>query len=833
MRFAERCSWGFHYGWCSAYHLCVGTGPSRFRLRSELAKISKRFNLWYKKLHDQQLYTMIKKIVYIKNIGRFHDAHMGDQGKCGKITLVSAQNGSGKTTIAAILHSLASGEPGFITERDSLSTTGTPKAKLLLDDECYDFEDGKWKQDVSSVKVEVFDTHFVNTNVYAGDHFEHEHKKELYQFIIGETAGSLDKRIRGINDRSRVLSQKINTCKKGINEHINGQVTFDSFTSLPEINSVNRKIEEKKERVQQLKRIDTLQKRRRFGKLESFSIPVLAIKELLERTLDDVSEAAEEKLRKHLREHTDGATEEWIDTGVSYMKDETCPFCCSNTEENDTIRAFREYFSDEYSGHKQDIEKAIREVDTYLPSGGWREIKPSLASNESLLNDWTEDIDFGEVPSYDLGVEVEGIWKRVRSSITESLKRKKESPLEAIQLSESSTEAIDQFRQLQRKIASYNKQVKAWNNSVDAFKDELEGGGLEQAKRELIRLQNSKSRHQAEVSELCESLLQFQKEKRKLKEEKVKKRKELDAAEEELMGKYHDQINSFLDDASADFSIVELEKSMSGGNPSASYAIEISGEIIELGSARAEIGEKGFRNILSEGDRNTLAFAFFYAKVITDLSIADKTVVIDDPVSSLDSARRTTTINAIRKISEISKQVIVLSHSTRFLVDLGNNLNITNKDVDSAIMCIRKSFSPSSSNIEAISPGDLKDQIDDRYMKAIKKVKTFFHGGDASDLDGVESSLRIVLEDTLYRRYPERNLGMSSTSAWVGAIEDANPDSPLYDLKNSTYHKTLKDLNSFIHDSHHADNIPGAPNQDVSQLRVFAKKTLDFVYGTL
>ena len=776
---------------------------------------------------------MIKKIVYIKNIGRFHDAHPGNEGKCGKITLVSAQNGSGKTTIAGILHSLASEEPGFITERDSVSTTGTPKAKLLLDDGCYDFEDGKWKQDVSGVEVEVFDTHFVNTNVYAGDYLEHEHKKELYQFIIGETAGNIDQKVREINSKSRKLSKKINTCKEKIKKHIAGDLALNTFISIQSINDVNKKIEEKKERVRQLKRIDTFQKRSQFNKLKTFSIPVSEIEDILKRTLDDVSEAAEEKLRKHLREHTDNATEEWIDEGVGYAKNETCPFCCSNIAENDTIRAFREYFSDEYSMHKKDIEKALREVDSYLPSGGWRQVKSTFASNESLFDTWTEDIDFGEVTSYNLGAEVEEIWGHVRASIIEDIKKKKESPLKAIQLSESSSEAIAQFRQLQRKIVSYNKQLKAWNDSIDAFKDELEGGGLKQAKRELIRLQNAKRRHQNDVSELCESLLQSQEEKQKLKEKKVKKREELDTAEEELMGKYHDEINSFLDDSGADFRIVKLEKSMSGGNPSANYAVEISGETIELGSARTEIGEKGFRNILSEGDRNTLAFAFFYAKITTDLGIADKTVVIDDPVSSLDSARQTTTINAIRKISRIAKQIIVLSHDPRFLVNVGNKLNIRNKDVDSVIMRIRKSFAPSSSDIEAISPGDLKDQIDDRYMKAIKKVKAFFYDGDTSDLDGVESSLRIVLEDTLSRRYPERNLGMSSTSAWEGAIEDANPGSPLHELKDGAYHTALKDLNSFIHDSHHAGNIPGAPNQDISQLRVFAKKTLDFVYGTL
>lgn len=776
---------------------------------------------------------MIKKIVYLKNVGRFHDAHPGEDGKCGKITLVSAQNGSGKTTVAAILHSLASGEPGFITERDSVSTTGTPEVKLLMDDECYDFENGKWQQDVSDVKIEVFDTHFINTNVYAGDYFEHKHKKALYQFIIGEIAGDLDSKIREINDKSITLSQKIRNLKADIKQHIVGELTLDDFINLPKVNDVETKLKDKKERVRQLKRIDTLQKRSRFDELSSFTIPDSTIEEVLGRTLDDISDAAEEKLRTHLEERTDGATEEWVDSGVSYVEDEICPFCGSNIAENDTVQAFKKYFSKEYSQHKKHIERLIGKVDSYLPSGGWRQIKASFDSNASLFDTWAEDIDFEDITPYEFVEDVEEIWKHVRSSIIEDLKRKKESPLEAYQLAESSNEAISQFRKLMNKITSYNKQIQAWNNKVDNFKEGLKGGNLKEAERELCYFESCQKRNQKKVHKLCESLIGFQEEKQKLQDEKARKREELDAVEKKLMEKYHSKIKDFLEDAGADFRIVELEKSMSGGNPSTNYAIEISGETIEIGSARTEIGEKGFRNILSEGDRNTLAFAFFYAKVMTAPNVKAKTIVIDDPVSSLDSIRRFATLKAIIKIYELAEQVVILSHDPRFLVKLADEIKIKSKNIDSTIMHLRKEFSPSSSEIESISPNELKAQMDDKHIRAIKKIKAFYYDGDTGNLDGVENSLRIVLEDTLSRRYPERNLRMSSTSAWEGAIEDANPDSPLYELKNGPYHETLKELNYFIHDSHHAGNLPGSPNEDISQLRVLAKKTLKFVYGTL
>jgi wobble nucleotide-excising tRNase len=43
-----------------------------------------------------------------------------------------------------------------------------------------------------------------------------------------------------------------------------------------------------------------------------------------------------------------------------------------------------------------------------------------------------------------------------------------------------------------------------------------------------------------------------------------------------------------------------------------------------------------FRNTLSAGDRNALALAFFFASLERDPQRAQKIVVIDDPISSLD-----------------------------------------------------------------------------------------------------------------------------------------------------------------------------------------------------
>jgi len=70
-----------------------------------------------------------------------------------------------------------------------------------------------------------------------------------------------------------------------------------------------------------------------------------------------------------------------------------------------------------------------------------------------------------------------------------------------------------------------------------------------------------------------------------------------------------------------------------------------------------------FRNTLSSGDRNTLALAFFFASLDQDPQLAQKIVVIDDPMTSLDEHRALTTVQEMRRLVPRVSQVIVLSHS--------------------------------------------------------------------------------------------------------------------------------------------------------------------------
>ena len=80
---------------------------------------------------------------------------------------------------------------------------------------------------------------------------------------------------------------------------------------------------------------------------------------------------------------------------------------------------------------------------------------------------------------------------------------------------------------------------------------------------------------------------------------------------------------------------------------------------------------------MSAGDRNTLALAFFFASLDQDPSLADKIIVIDDPISSLDEHRSLTTVQELRRLIQRTGQLFVLSHNKPFLCNLWDGTDST------------------------------------------------------------------------------------------------------------------------------------------------------------
>ena len=76
---------------------------------------------------------MLKKIIAIKNVGRFRNSAALGNPQLAKHTFIVGANGYGKTTICAVLRSLQTGDASHVLGRKTLGSTDAPTIELLLD----------------------------------------------------------------------------------------------------------------------------------------------------------------------------------------------------------------------------------------------------------------------------------------------------------------------------------------------------------------------------------------------------------------------------------------------------------------------------------------------------------------------------------------------------------------------------------------------------------------------------------------------------------------------------------------------------------------------------
>src|SRR5882724_7001184 len=117
---------------------------------------------------------MIHRLQLLRNIGQFDSVSSGANIPLARLTLVYSENGRGKTTLAAVLRSLATGDPLPIAERRRLAAQHPPPAV---------FENNTWNRTLPDVVV--FDDVFIDENVHSGLAVQAHHRQNLHELILG------------------------------------------------------------------------------------------------------------------------------------------------------------------------------------------------------------------------------------------------------------------------------------------------------------------------------------------------------------------------------------------------------------------------------------------------------------------------------------------------------------------------------------------------------------------------------------------------------------------------------------------------------------------------
>jgi hypothetical protein len=256
---------------------------------------------------------LLRSLALIRNVGTFDSVTAGNNLPLTEVSVVYAENGRGKTTIAAILNSLATGDASLILERTRLNGQGEPHLTIRSDLGTHVFQHGAWSRPVPSVVV--FDDAFVSKNVCSGQKVEADHRQNLHELILGVEGVLLNDELLLHVETIETHNTNARTTGAAITELVGTRVDLDIFCLLPADPDLETKIAEIERGLTIARSAEAIINHREFSEvgLPRFDLP--AIETLLGSTVTGLDRKAVERLGRHFTSLGDRG-EEWVAEGV-------------------------------------------------------------------------------------------------------------------------------------------------------------------------------------------------------------------------------------------------------------------------------------------------------------------------------------------------------------------------------------------------------------------------------------------------------------------------------------------------------------------------------------
>ena len=618
---------------------------------------------------------MIEYIKLLRNIGTFNSDSAAASLSFKRLTLIYADNGRGKTTLAAVLRSLGTGNPDPILDRRRLGSGDPPHVILKSHDpsSVLIFQDDDWNETLSALKI--FDDVFVDDNVCSGLEVESQHRQNLHELIIGDQGVALSRRHQALVSRVSEHSAALKEKARAIPQQVRRGLSVDDFCALSELADLGNRIEAANRKVQAANDIEAVQTAPLFKTIELPEFDIDSIKRILLTDLPNLDKAAEAQVHTHLQTIGEGG-ESWVADGFRRRvasDDGICPFCGQNLDGLELIAHFRAYFSQSYEQLKRDVADMIGAMDRIHADGAQAAFERAVATARQTGQFW--EAYSSDIPRIDIDTAViASDWKAARDSIAELLQAKQAAPLERLTLDDHDLKALNSYHSHLQGIRMLNEELSTANERIRDVQRQAGATDKEEILVELAKLNATQSRFSEEVALLCEDYIQEKEAKGDAEMERNEVRNELNQYRENVFPKLQNGVNKYLQQFNAGYRIGSLTPVNlgRGSGSTCTYNVVINDSPIAVRKSKIPPGEPSFRNSLSAGDRNALALALFLSSLDQDPNLANTVVVIDDPISSMDDHRSLTTVQAVRNLAKRARQVIVLSHNKRFLCNIWN-----------------------------------------------------------------------------------------------------------------------------------------------------------------
>jgi wobble nucleotide-excising tRNase len=774
---------------------------------------------------------MIKKFIKIKNIGKFKNYCAIDDISLEKATIIYGENSSGKTTLASIIRSLSINDINIIEKRKTLGCSEEVNCEILIEKNNRDInsrikKEG-WTENLENIKI--FDSFFVDQNVYTGLEISSQHQKRLFQFAIGEESIEIVNTIERLKKASAKLHSKLNNIENELRIVVENYWDVKTFIDFQKDEEIDLKIKKLKKEIE-LAENQEIKEKQQLTELSliNLKIELDELKELLQTSLENLSQQYLQKVRAHIADLSHimkNKAESWLREGLNYVEkseQNRCPFCQQDLENvSSLMESYRQYFNREYKNLINRVKAYKDQLDNISISDLLNDIQTKVLENQILIEFWKKYIPNLSLPQ----TNIENLFKNTKEhfeNIKKIINQKLENALEPVNIEE-----IDRFNEILKEINSgirtYNSELKKWNEQISALKSKR--FDLPNLKKELKKLEIKKKRFESEINKKCELYKKISKKIDEIKKKIDQKKEKLNQVVSEKVCMYGEEINKILDKFGVPFKIYKPSPTYRGRSrePYLEYNINLSGTKVDYEKAKY---------VLSDGDRNSLALAFFLAKVKLSQNIKDLILILDDPVSSLDRNRRRTTVEEIRNLSQKVKQIIVLTHYETFAYELYEYLKkikLTPKTLMIKNGCIRK--------------WNIEEEIKQPYFKKLDKLERFLSMEEISETEA-RKLIREVLEARLKFGYYKflKDLGDRCTlgpminrlKEVVQANKESKEKIKLFKYPNDDQViQELSDLESFSSEEHHEMVEKRTDEVSPKEVKNYVRRTLKVIYEWL
>ncbi|MGN8496885.1 AAA family ATPase [Helicobacter pylori] len=625
---------------------------------------------------------MAINIKKIKSFKAFCGLDMIEMDEFKHYNIIFGNNGCGKTSLTRAFELLIP-KNKHIEKYRTISADKSPSIEFECEDRSYKIEpNGDIR--VPPFKVEIYNSDFLHNNVPLNSEFGlkklddgtiilegsvlGEETKEINQ--LKDCRGKVEKRqkkIKDENDSENTLSTKqeseIKKYDKEI-EKIRKKMTSNTIKITPDEIGINDFCKVSKDKFKyQEDALTDLEKdfnklneaMKKFDGLKEMELPkdYQTIKDKLEFLFSFNIDKEAGQVSEKIKEHISKVGREFIEKGIKLQKempDNACPFCTQKIP-NEIIQEYTSYFNKSVETFNQRSLEMSGTLKNILDQWNIKEILQSFEKFEPFMENFSQNKESLEKALEQIKVLLEELQKEVDKK--EGAKNKEEFQKIDKKLLEIQ-ENIQKHVNETRKILNERKKQK---EKLEKLKTELKEARIKKAKHDSYDWQKSKREAEGKLSvlnrghERLNCLLE--KIDNKLKKLYEQKRPDIEA------------INSYL-------KALNLPKYSLHED----YRIVLNSDALE--NSKAEM-------ILSDGEKTTLAFAYFLARLklfYKKENLKNLVVIIDDPISSLDEQRIYNTSDIVAKINqelagealkdEDKVQVFVLTHNHTFMARLIN-----------------------------------------------------------------------------------------------------------------------------------------------------------------